>query len=82
MATEATKHFIGVYVEILKYLEDKQRYSAFKQIDKLAEKCLSFEEYTDYYKITSDITDIFLNKNNPLREQIIKGAIELINKKR
>lgn len=53
MTTLETKHFLGVYQAIV-----EKTYRALENLDYVAEKCLTFAEYTQYNKETRD----YLNK--------------------
>lgn len=54
MSTKATRDFIGVYSEILEnYSNDSfEMYNRLEILDEIAEKSLTFAEYSDYHKTT------------------------------
>lgn len=59
MITVETKHFLGVYQAIVESdLGTNQKFRALENLDYVAEKCLTFAEYTQYNKETRD----YLNK--------------------
>ena len=54
MSTKATRNFIGVYAEILdNYSKNSsEMYNRLTILDEIAEKSLTFAEYSDYHKTT------------------------------
>ena len=54
MSTKATRNFIGVYAEILyNYSKNSnEMYNRLTILDEIAEKSLTFAEYSDYHETT------------------------------
>lgn len=62
MTTQATKHFIAVYMEVADSYKGVNKHTMqeqldniamLEQLDNMAELTLSFTEYAEYFKITS-----------------------------
>ena len=61
MTTQATKHFIAVFMKVADSYKDVNKHTMqeqldniamLEQLDSMAELALSFAEYTEYVKIT------------------------------
>ena len=53
MTTQATKHFIAVFMEVTDSYKGVDKTRVLAQLDDIAELTLSFAEYTEYNKVTS-----------------------------
>ena len=53
MTTQATKHFIAVFMEVTDSCKGVGKHIMLEQLDNIAELTLSFTEYTEYFEITS-----------------------------
>lgn len=53
MTTQATKHFIAVFMEIADNYKGVGKHIMLEQLDNIAELTLSFTEYAEYFKTTS-----------------------------
>lgn len=53
MTTQATKHFIAVFMEVTDSYKGVGKHIMLEQLDNIAELTLSFTEYTEYFEITS-----------------------------
>lgn len=53
MTTQATKHFVAVFMEVADSYKGVGKHTMLEQLDNIAELTLTFAEYTEYYKITS-----------------------------
>lgn len=53
MTTQATKHFVAVFMEVADSYKGVNKHTILEQLDNIAELTLTFAEYTEYYKATS-----------------------------
>ena len=53
MTTQATKHFIAVFMEVADSYKGADKTRVLARLDDIAEFTLSFAEYTEYNKATS-----------------------------
>ena len=56
--TKATTHYLSIFMDIVENYKDEQMYEKLNILDELAQKCLTFSEYTNYHKQTTE----YLNK--------------------
>lgn len=48
--TKATTHYLSIFMDITENYKDEKMYQELEHLDELAQKCLTFSEYTNYHK--------------------------------
>lgn len=64
MSTGATRNYLGIYQDILENYSDDEMYNRLVQLDEIAETCLTFAEFKDYHKQSTEYLKRIIGEND------------------